>query len=198
MVCQASARGSLGSGPPTTKVPRCTAGRLTQRLAMARAHRHDMDSIIVDGRQLYFCRECGARGSANWRSLLEPCLRKPRTRHYRYWLEKTMAGPKVFAGRSNLRPQLSTRPLLAGPRPATPRANRQAHTARKATALSKFTAADVAMKNPWTLLAQGACATSAQRASSAPAAAPRAPRRCPRCRACTNKWRATLHRGIPM
>jgi len=89
--CGVFRHGEASDGPPR-KLGKCRPGRVLERHLMAIQLEHDIDSITIKGIPTVFCKRCAAKGSWQWRKLLDPCPGEPCTTSSRRWLGHALDG----------------------------------------------------------------------------------------------------------
>jgi len=89
--CGVFAHGPEAKGPPD-RHGRCQPGRLLERHNKAEQLGHQMDVVCVNGTPTHYCTLCAARGTWQWRKLLDQCNGCPRSAVERRWLEAARDG----------------------------------------------------------------------------------------------------------
>ena len=98
------------AGPPK-KYRKCQPGRLQERLERAEQLGHEVKVAQVQGVPTFYCTHCAARGSWQWRKLLDPCSGEPRSAVERRWLAAARAGGlELQAAQRAARPKRRVRP----------------------------------------------------------------------------------------
>jgi len=91
--CGTFKHGQEAEGPPR-KSGKCQPGRTLERCNRSESLGHTLSSVVINGTITYFCTRCAARGSWQWRRLLDPCQEVPKCQADRNWLRAAMAGGK--------------------------------------------------------------------------------------------------------
>ena len=89
--CGVFSHDSVQNGPPK-KYGRCRPGRILEKYSKALDLGHDVNLVIVHGVPTHYCRDCGARGSWQWRKLLSKCRGHPSSSGEQKWLKHALDG----------------------------------------------------------------------------------------------------------
>ena len=89
--CGMFKHGHEADGPPK-HFGKCRPGRALERFSQAEDLGHKVEAVVVRGVPTFFCDLCGARGSWQWRKLLDPCLGVPASTGVGRWLQQAREG----------------------------------------------------------------------------------------------------------
>jgi len=140
---------SFNQGPPTN-FGRCRPGRLMERMDTATQHGHQIRAVQRLGVPVFYCSQCGSRGSWQWRNLLSPCQGCVKDNGTARWLRLAAEGSAALeaAGRAPRRRRFATRRR-------TQRA--KATEERTPTPLGNKTCASAKDRRRWELLGGDSC-----------------------------------------
>jgi len=148
------------AGPPR-KYGKCQPGRLQERLEQAESLGHDVKVVQVQGVPTFYCTLCAARGSWQWRKLLQPCTTCPRSADEHRWLQLAEEGGQRLSLQRTARQKRTEATKSREQRPRKPYKRRNGQLASEghltANPLRNMNAASGSDRNRWASLDNGLC-----------------------------------------
>ena len=136
------------------KQGKCHPGRTLERHLKAEELGHRVDVVTVHGVPTYFCQDCAARGSWQWRKLLDPCRGAPKSPLDMKWLRAALDGGAEL----NLPKPAATKRAHKTAEPRKPKKVVHKHAVKPIKdPLRNVAGASKGDKDRWELLGNGSC-----------------------------------------